>query len=52
MEPEAEYIADKDRANFCEFFQPSTKAVPTKPNGLRAEEARKIFDRLFGEEAQ
>ena len=49
MEPEAEYVTDKDRANFCELFQPNTKVVTPKRGTLTGEEARKMFNKLFGE---
>lgn len=49
MEPEADYVADKDRANFCEFFQPNTLTSSVRPCLLSGEDARRAFDKLFGE---
>jgi len=45
-EPNAEWIADRERANFCDFFQLAD--VPAGAAGRdRASEARKKLDDLF-----
>ena len=45
-EPNAEWVVDRERANFCEFFQ-----LAEQPRGLagpdRAADARKKLDDLF-----
>ncbi|MEW5807585.1 MAG: hypothetical protein AB1756_09610 [Acidobacteriota bacterium] len=43
LEPAAEWVSDKERSNFCEYFEPS---VRTHAN-LRSEEAKKKWDSLF-----
>ena len=46
-EERAEHVKDKDRANFCEFFQPRPDAHrPKQPSGNQA--ARAKLDALFG----
>jgi hypothetical protein len=45
-EPNAEWVTDRERANFCELFQLS--AAPSgKPDGDRSREARRKLDDLF-----
>jgi hypothetical protein len=44
-EPQAEWVADREAANFCEFFTPSA-AAPA--GGDRSTEARRKLDELFG----
>jgi len=46
QEPQAEYVSDKAAGNFCEFFQPSTRAVAGR-RGVASQDARKAFDDLF-----
>ena len=43
-EPAAEWVPDKDKANFCEFF--ATRAKAASP-GAATVSARSAFDRLF-----
>lgn len=42
-----EMVADKDRANFCEFFVLAAVARP-HASGKSSEDARAKFDDLFG----
>ena len=43
-EPAAEFVRDKERANFCELFElAGTKATASRPAGAKA-----AFDSLFG----
>jgi hypothetical protein len=45
-EPQAEWVTDREKANFCDFFAPN-QARPgqgAKPSGG---DARKAFDSLF-----
>lgn len=47
-EPQSEYVSDRERANFCDFFtfaeaQPEDKALQRD----RLEEARRKFEALF-----
>ncbi len=44
-EPQAEWVKEKDRANFCEYFRFSGK--PGKPGSSREQAARKKLDDLF-----
>ena len=50
-EPIAEQVTDKERANFCDYFQVLPGAyVP--PDNARAEQARAQLEELFGEGPQ
>lgn len=44
-EPQAEWVTDREKANFCDFFTPNkqTSAGKTAP----ASDTRKTFDDLF-----
>ena len=42
-EPAAEFVRDKERANFCELFE-----LPTKAGAAKAGDARAALDALFG----
>ena len=44
-EPQAEYVQDKERANFCDYFTPGEKSGKNR-NG-KSEEAKKQFEDLF-----
>jgi hypothetical protein len=47
-EPNAEWVSDRERANFCDFFIPNK--LTTSDRGRTAspkEDARKAFDSLF-----
>jgi hypothetical protein len=52
LEPQAEWQTDKDKANFCEFFEFREVSLLTQPGlgGTQSEEkrARAAFDALFG----
>lgn len=43
-EPQAAYVADKERSNFCEFFEFGRDAVSERE---RAEASRKKLEELF-----
>jgi hypothetical protein len=43
-EPSAEYVRDKERANFCEYFEPSAKGSHQKS---AAEDLRAKAEALF-----
>ncbi len=45
MEPVADYVADKIRANFCDYFQPHTGAF--QGDGDPADDLREAADALF-----
>ena len=49
-ETQAEYVREKDRANFCDLFQPN-RDVPLNDRGhrptKRPDDARQAFDDLF-----
>ncbi|MBF0158912.1 MAG: hypothetical protein HQL58_05260 [Magnetococcales bacterium] len=45
-EPQAERVIDKERANFCDFFEPDSQLIhPATP--LSREAARQAADSLF-----
>ncbi|HKE93368.1 MAG TPA: hypothetical protein VKB34_03600 [Povalibacter sp.] len=46
-EPVAEEVKDKERANFCDYFQPRPDAWSAKPH-TEAAQARSQLDALFG----
>jgi hypothetical protein len=45
-EPQAELVKDKERANFCDFFQFAERGGSGAEDGA-AEQARKALDTLF-----
>ena len=47
MEPQVERVVDKIRANFCEFFEPNSKA-PTDTAVVDADALRRAAELLFG----
>jgi hypothetical protein len=51
-EPQAEWVTDKDKANFCEFFEFLETSPLTQPGLTGAQSdtrrARDAFDALFG----
>jgi hypothetical protein len=51
LEPQAEWVTDKDKANFCEFFEFRVTSPLSKPGagGAQSEtnRARSAFDSLF-----
>ncbi len=50
-EPQAEWVSEKDKANFCEFFELRETSAPIRPGlaGAQSEtrRARDAFDALF-----
>jgi hypothetical protein len=52
LEPQAEWVTDKDKANFCEFFEFRETSPLTQPGmgGAQSEvtQARVAFGALFG----
>ncbi len=48
-EDRADFILDKDKANFCDYFKVNTRAFQKKDND-EAREARAKLAALFGEE--
>jgi hypothetical protein len=52
LEPQAEWVTDKDKANFCEFFEFRATSPLTQPGMAGAQsdvrQARAAFDSLFG----
>lgn len=52
LEPQAEWVTDKDKGNFCEFFEFRATSPLTQPSAAGAQsetrQARAAFDALFG----
>jgi hypothetical protein len=49
-EPQAELVREKDRANFCDFFEPNNRVPLTSRGGSKSsdrDDVRKAFDNLF-----
>lgn len=46
-EPQAEWVADKERGNFCEFFVFADRAAAGGRAAAKEESARDRFNRLF-----
>jgi len=46
-ETQAEWVRLKDRANYCDYFEPSTRVDLARKSGAPAEDARKKWDSLF-----
>jgi hypothetical protein len=46
-ETQAEWVPDKNRSNFCEYFEPRTTVNLVNKTRSRPDEARKQFDSLF-----
>jgi hypothetical protein len=44
-EPQAEWVRDKERSNFCDYFEPDASARPGR--GQSSSDPRKSFDDLF-----
>lgn len=44
-EPQSEWIADREKANYCDFFTPSQKSI--QPVIKQRDSARLDFDNLF-----
>ena len=45
-ETQAEWVSDRERANFCDYFSPSATTAGASP-GAAAQNAKSAFDRLF-----
>jgi len=50
-EDRAEYVLDKEKANFCDYFRPRTGAYQKKDDGAERE-ARARLAELFGESSE
>jgi hypothetical protein len=49
-ETQAEYVREKDRANFCDYFEPNNRVPLTSRGGSQIsnrDDVRKAFDNLF-----
>jgi len=46
-ETQAEWVRIKDRANYCDYFEASTRVDLTGKAGASADDARKKWDSLF-----
>jgi hypothetical protein len=46
-EPQAEWVTDKDKSNFCEFFEFRESASPAGAASAGGPSARDAFDSLF-----
>ena len=53
-EPQADYVRDKVKANFCEFFEANNRLPLTKraSEPVQRDDARKNFDKLFNKGAK
>ena len=47
QEPQAEWVAQKDRANFCDFFSPLEDAGEETAHAVSKESAREQLSKLF-----
>ena len=46
-ESSAEFVSDKERSNFCDYFRASTKAIAGDSGKSKADAARDAFNALF-----
>ncbi len=46
-EPQAEWVSDKDRANFCDYFEPRTSIDLVRRSSPGPDDIRNKFDSLF-----
>ena len=46
-ETQAEWVQQKDKANYCDYFAASTRVDLTRKSGVSSEDARKKWDTLF-----
>ncbi len=46
-EPQADWVSDKDRGNFCDYFEPRTSIDLVRRTQSAPDETRKRFDSLF-----
>ena len=47
-ESSAEFVSDKERGNFCDYFRASTKIASGTGRGDKAAAAKDAFNALFG----
>lgn len=45
-EPKADWVTDREKANFCDWFRPNKLAAASKAKDTRVD-ARRAFDSLF-----
>lgn len=50
-EPSADWVPDKTKQNFCEFFEPNASRTPFSGKGQETQDPRKAFDDLFGKKS-
>jgi len=46
-ENQAEWVRYKDKANYCDYFEPATHVDLVRKSGASAEDTRKKWDSLF-----
>jgi hypothetical protein len=46
-EPQAEWVSDREKANFCDFFRPNERAATGHTGTATTEDARRAFEDLF-----
>jgi hypothetical protein len=46
-EPQAEWVRDKEAANYCDYFEPSSRVNPRSATSSTSENAKKRFNSLF-----
>jgi hypothetical protein len=46
-EPQAEWVRDKEAANYCDYFQPASQVGARPPTSVVSQNAKKKFDSLF-----
>ncbi|MFP5263254.1 MAG: hypothetical protein ACLGJB_15235 [Blastocatellia bacterium] len=46
-EPQAEWVSNREKANFCDFFVPAKIASAGGPKKATADDAKAAFDNLF-----
>jgi len=46
-EPNAEWVSDREKSNFCDLFIPNKLTVASKSGPAPKDDARKAFDSLF-----
>lgn len=46
-EPQAEWVTDRERANFCDYFKPNNLMAKDKGKSGPLDDARNAFENLF-----
>jgi hypothetical protein len=46
-EPQAEWVSNREKANFCDFFTPNNQTAAGRPRKAAANDAKTAFDNLF-----